>query len=141
AGGDPRARTVERLHRDLEPLAFRADDVGARQLHVFVENVRGVGGALAELVLFLAHGDARRVARHDEAGDPLVAILRVSEAREGRVPAGVSAGRDPAPLSGEDVLVPYLADVGAHPGDVRTRVRLAAGIRGEDGRLGQHREV
>src|SRR5205823_15034315 len=81
------------------------------------------------------------VAWHDEAGSPHVAILRVSYAREGRVQAGVSAVRDPALLSVEDVLVPYLAVVGTHPGDVRTRVRLVAGIRGEDGRLGQHREV
>src|SRR5260221_11482050 len=85
---DPRTASIEGLHRDLEALPFFAHQIRFGELHVLEEHVGGVARALAELVLFLAHRDAGRVARNHEAGDTLVAILDLADTAEDRVPTG-----------------------------------------------------
>ena len=138
---DPRARAIERLHRDLEALALLADQVRLRQLDVLIDDVAGVRGALAHLVFLAADRDARQIARDDETGDPLVPILDVSGPREGGVPARLAAVGDPALLAVQDVVVADLANGGAHARDVRARVRLAAGISREAALRGELPEI
>jgi hypothetical protein len=73
AGGDPRARPVEGLHRDLEALALGGDEGALGHLHVLEDDVDGVAGALAELLLLAADLHAGGVGVDDKHRDALVA--------------------------------------------------------------------
>src|SRR4029453_13465481 len=66
---DADAAFVERLDRDLVALADLAEDLRFRHDAVFEDGVARAAGADAELVLFLADGEARGAAIDDECGD------------------------------------------------------------------------
>src|SRR5438105_3769594 len=51
---DVRSRLVEGLHRDLEPVSGRREDLRRRDVHAVEHHLRGVARALAELVFVLA---------------------------------------------------------------------------------------
>ena len=55
--GDARTGAVEGHHRELEAVVLLAEQVLGRDLGLVEGDRRGVGGALAELVLLLVDGD------------------------------------------------------------------------------------
>ena len=101
------------------------------QLHVLEDDVGGVRGPLAHLVLLLAHRHPGRLAVDHEAGDALVALGPLQAGEHG-VEVGHAAVGDPALLSGQHEIVAHLAVAALHAGHVRPGVRLGAAVGGED---------
>src|SRR5215813_7771104 len=75
ADADPSALEVR--ERDAVPLALGPEQVLPRDPARLERDLRGVGGALAELVLDPVDHVALGVGRHDERADPLLACLPV----------------------------------------------------------------
>src|SRR5712692_3619525 len=58
AGRNRESSLFEGEHRDLEPLAFFADEVTFRHAHVLPRKISGVPGADAELAVKRSRGEA-----------------------------------------------------------------------------------
>jgi hypothetical protein len=71
--GDADTAAFEVGQGDLVAFALLPQAVGHRHLHVFEEDLAGVGGVLAEFVLDPRDRVARRIGRHDERADPALA--------------------------------------------------------------------
>ena len=67
--GDADAPAFEVRQRDAIPLPFPAEHQIGGQFHVLEDELRGVGGALPELVFEPRDAVARRLGRHDEGAD------------------------------------------------------------------------
>ena len=130
--GHAGARAVEGHHRELEALVLLAEQVVGGDLDVVERDHRGVGGALAELVLLLVHGHAVGVARDDERGDAAVAGLLVGLGVD-RVPGGVRAVGDEALGAVDDVLVALLHGGGRMP---ETSEPASGSVRQKEASLG-----
>ncbi len=103
-GGDADAAFVEGLDGDLVAFADFAEDVGGGNAAVVEEELAGGGGADAELVFFLADGEAWRVALDEEGRDALVAGRGV-DGGEDDEEAGFGGVGDPELAAVEDVVV------------------------------------
>ena len=83
-GGDADAAAVQDLQRVHEPVALLAQEVLGGHAAVLEDQLGGVGGAHAELVLLLARPEALHPALQDEGGDALVALRAVGHGHDHR---------------------------------------------------------
>ena len=74
AGGDLRARGLEEVQRDLEALAFLAEEPVGRDPCLVEDERAGVGGAETNLALLATGADTRVSALHKEGGDLAVEL-------------------------------------------------------------------
>src|ERR1700740_3197999 len=121
ADGD--AASVEDFHGVDEAIADLAEDVLARYTAVFEHELRGVAGAHAELVLFLAGADAGAVHLDGEGGDAVLLVFAVGDGEDdGDV--GVTRVGDEVLGAVEDPAVAVLHAGRAHAGGVAAGARL-----------------
>ena len=73
---DADAALIQRLDGDLVAFAHFADDVGFGNAAIVQNQLAGGGGADAQLVLFLADGEAREIALDQKRRDAFVARFR-----------------------------------------------------------------
>ena len=90
--GDADPPALQRRERDLETLALGADALVVRHLHVVERQRAAIGGLLAQLVLDPGDAEARRVVVDDEAGDALLAGVRVGDCEQDRGLADAGVG-------------------------------------------------
>src|SRR5262249_60726717 len=69
-GRDADATAVESDHGEGEAAADMAEHGVVTDVDAVEHELRGRGAAQAELVLEASHGEARRIAGHDQGGDP-----------------------------------------------------------------------
>ena len=79
---DADAALVERFDRHFVTLADFAQHVRLGNAAIFQDQFARGGGADPQLVLLLAHAEARGVALDQERGDPLVAELGIDGRKE-----------------------------------------------------------
>ena len=91
---DADSTLVQGLDGDLVALAHRAEHVGVRDDTALEDQLGGAGGADAELVLLLAHVEAREAALDQERRDALVALGEVGVGEDDE-DAGLGAVGDP----------------------------------------------
>ena len=121
---------IERLDRDLVPLADLAEHVRARHTALLEQQLAGAAGADPELVFLPANRESRKPALDDEGGDPAVARLRI-QIREDDEDVGFVAVGDPelAAIQHEPTVarLPRRSGVIAQAGFRREREGVAAG--------------
>jgi len=139
ADGGAGPREVERLHRQLEAVAFRAEPIDRRHDDVLQREGRGVRRALPHLVEVLLDRHAGRVHRDDERRDAAVPLGDVG-LREDDRPLGVARVRDEGLRAVQDVLVAAALGARLQPGDVGACVGLGEPERAEDRALDQRRQ-
>ena len=126
---DARARLVEGLHDGHESAAGGAEHVLLGDLHVLEEDLGGVRGADAQLVLVAAHAYALVVAADDEAGEAVIGL------GEHGVDVGDAAVGDEALLAVEDETVTLVLGGRLDGRDVAAGLGLGQAERGELGVL------
>src|SRR6185437_4570210 len=119
--GDADAPAFEIGERDLVALAFAAEPQIRRELELVENDLRRVGGALAELLLELGDAPARPVGRHDESADAALASLGIGDGEDQRE-LGMGARGDELLGAGEDVTL------AAAPRARRDRSSIGAGF-------------
>src|SRR5688500_3769271 len=144
--GDPdhlRANTdaplVQRLDRDLVPLAYRAQHVLLWHLTRVEDELRGARRTNAEFVLLFSYRKAGEAALHNECRDPLVTRGRV-RVREHDVDLGLCAVRDPHLPSREHPAIARALGARRETERVRPRPGLRQGIRA-NGIGGEARQI
>ncbi len=115
------ARALERPERDRQPLADLADHVLLRHAHFVEDRLARRRGADAELVLELAHAEARAVGLDDERGQ---APGLVVGDREDDVEVRDAEVRDPVLGPVDHPLLAVLDGRRLHPRRVRARLGL-----------------
>ena len=108
--------------RDPVALAFRAEHLLRRDLATRKNDLAMIGGALAHGSLHLRDPIARRVGRHDEGRDALLAGARIGD-REDERDVGALAGGD------ELLCAVEHESVGASPRARAERRGIRAGLR------------
>src|SRR5579875_1262971 len=125
--GRAETRFLERRERDRQALADLADDVAVRHAHVLEDRLAGRRRADAELVLELAHAEARPVGLDDERRDP--ARLAVGH-REDDVEVRDAEVADPVLRAVDHPLLAVAHGGRLHARGVRARFRLRQRERG-----------
>src|ERR1035437_10746713 len=120
---DPDAPVVERLDGDLVSLTHGAKHVLCGHFDAVEDQLRRARRANTELVLPLAHFEARKLPLDDERRDPLVALVRI-DVREDDEHPRLRAIRDEELASGEDPLAVALLGARREAEGVRTGARL-----------------
>jgi len=90
--GEADAPAFQARQRDLQALAFVADQVGHRHAAVLEQDLRRVAGVLAGLVFQARHGVAGRGGGHDGGADALLARGLVGHRHHDRHIARLGAG-------------------------------------------------
>ena len=130
-GGDPWPAAVERLHRQSEAVALRADKVPGRDPHALEGQLGGGAAAQAHLVLQACDREARRRQLDDEAAQPSMArCTRIGDG-EDRDDVGDGALADEPLGARDDVVVTDSGGTRSGGGDIRARFGLGQGERDE----------
>ena len=88
-GGSKQAFFLELHHLHHEAHAFLADEVALRNAHIVKEDLGGFGGAHAELVQRLVHGNAGGILGHHDQG---FVDVRLAVGGAGQQAEEISAG-------------------------------------------------
>ena len=97
--------------------------------HVLEGDAAGIGGALAQVVLFAADGDAFGVGVDDKAGEALVALVGVG-VRQDEVPRGLGAVGDPHLGAVDDEVITIAGGAGLDALDIRSSAGLGHAVGG-----------
>jgi hypothetical protein len=133
------AGEVERLHRNLEALALRAETVLHRHPHVLEGDRGGVRRALPHLVEVPLDDDAVEVGRDGEGRQAAVPLRPVGRGEDDE-PRRMARVRDEHLRAVQDVLVAAADGRRLDPRDVRPGVRLREGEGTEDRLLDERDE-
>jgi hypothetical protein len=90
--GDADAAAFEVGERNLVAFAFRAQHQIGGQLDILEDELRGVGGALAELVLDSGYPKTGAVGRHEKGADAALAALGIGHGEHDRDPRVLARG-------------------------------------------------
>ena len=126
-GANADSAFVQSLDRDFVTFAGLSENVRFWNAHVLHDEFARAGGANAELVFFLAHGESGRFLLDNECGDAAVAGRRI-DVREQDEDAGFLGIGDPKLAAINNVLVPAQFGARLHGKGVGTRTSLAQGI-------------
>ncbi|MCY1222161.1 hypothetical protein D9M72_342420 [compost metagenome] len=114
-------------HGHLPAGAFRSQAVFHRHAHVVEEDLGETG--LAVELADRAHGDARRIERHQHEGQPVVSRRGRIGAEQPEQPVRPHRPRRPDLLAVDDVVIAVAARAAADRGHVGTGVRLGPALR------------
>ncbi|MNC14665.1 hypothetical protein D3C75_624520 [compost metagenome] len=107
------------------PVAFAllAQTIGQRHLHVFEEDLAGVGRMLAELVFDPRDFVARRIGRHYKGADATFAGTRIGHRKHDHHP-GILPGGDELLAAVEHIMIAFQARTGFQAAGVGTGLGL-----------------
>ena len=126
AGGDIEPAAVEPGHRDLEARAFLAEPVGDRHAHILEDDGARRLRVPAHLALVGAERNARRVARHDESGNPGSAVA--AGARHHHIEVARAGAGDELLLAVENIMVAVAHRPRRQRGCIRAGARFGQAI-------------
>ncbi|GMT32173.1 hypothetical protein PFISCL1PPCAC_23470, partial [Pristionchus fissidentatus] len=135
---------VEGAHGNLESGSMCSEHILLGHTHILEGDGASVRATLAHHLLLLSPRDSGCVSIDDECSECLASggfLVGVRVASEDEEPLGVTATRDPALGSVENVFVSLLLTRSLHSVHIRSRSRLRHAVGGDQRLGGQHTEV